>query len=193
MKVAFVLFDNVTALDFVGVYDAVTRLKTMGFIPELEWDICSHTAEVKEVNGLIFTPAKVNQSLTGYDVVVVPGGIGTRDLEEDAAFIHWLKTAADCKCKTSVCTGSLLLGSAGFLKGKLATTHPKAFKDLKKYCTVIDNRIVEDGDVITARGVSSSIDLGLYICEKFAGKNAKEKIRIQMDYQTTAGISPGKS
>ena len=69
------------------------------------------------------------------------------------------------------------------MEGKKATTHPNAYEDLKKYCTVLNDRIVDDGDVITAGGVSSSIDLGLYLCAKLAGQEAKEKIRKQMDYQ----------
>ncbi|MEC1773689.1 DJ-1/PfpI family protein [Schinkia azotoformans] len=183
MKVAFIIFEDLTALDFIGVYDAVTRLKTMNFIPELEWEICSFTERVVDGTGLIFTPTKVNESLETYDMVIVPGGFGTRRLVDDSAFIEWLKTSKPCKIKASVCTGSLLYGSAGFLQGKSATTHPSAFENLKKYCTVVDDRIVDEGDVITARGVSSSIDLGLYLCEKLAGHDAKEKIRIQMDYQ----------
>ncbi len=82
-----------------------------------------------------------------------------------------------------MCTGALLLGAAGFLKGKTATTHPNAFRDLQKYClSVVNQRVVDEGEVITARGVTSSIDLGLYLCEKLAGREAKEKIRKQMDY-----------
>ncbi len=183
MKVAFVLFEDVTALDFVGVYDPVTRLKTMNVIPDLEWDICSFTNQAIDGTGLVFTPTKVKEPLDHYDIVIVPGGFGTRKLVNDFAFIQWLKTAKDCKLKASVCTGSLLFGAAGFLEGKKATTHPNAFEDLKKYCEVVDDRIVDEGEIITARGVSSSIDLGLYLCEKFAGKEAKEKIRKQMDYQ----------
>jgi len=64
----------------------------------------------------------------------VPGGFGTRTLIKDKGFIEWLKTAAACELKTSVCTGSLLLGAAGFLKGKRATTHPNAFAELEEYC-----------------------------------------------------------
>ncbi|WP_017755035.1 DJ-1/PfpI family protein [Calidifontibacillus oryziterrae] len=184
MKIAFVVFEDLTALDFIGVYDAVTRLKTMNFIPELDWEICSFTERVVDGTGLIFTPTKVNEPLDTYDLVIVPGGFGTRKLVDDHAFIEWLGTSKPCKLKASVCTGSLLLGSAGFLQGKSATTHPRAFNNLKKYCTVVDDRIVDEGDVITAKGVSSSIDLGLYLCEKLAGFDAKEKIRIQMDYQT---------
>jgi transcriptional regulator GlxA family with amidase domain len=101
----------------------------------------------------------------------------------DKSFIEWLKTAEPCKLKGSVCTGSLLLGAAGFLKGKKATTHPETFSKLKRFCSsVIDQRIVDEGDVITARGVTSSIDVGLYLCEKLAGREVKEQIRKQMDY-----------
>jgi len=185
MKVAFIIFEGLTALDFVGVYDAVTRLKTMEFITDLEWDICSYSKEVKDGTGLRFTPTKVGESLHDYDIMIVPGGFGTRKLAHDYEFIRWLKTGQSCELKTSVCTGSLLLGSAGFLEGKTATTHPNAVKDLQKYCAILEKRIVDDGNIITARGVSSSIDLGLYLCEKLAGNDAKEKIRIQMDYQTS--------
>ncbi len=94
-----------------------------------------------------------------------------------------MKTAKSCRLEVSVCTGFLLLGSAGFLKDKKATTLRSSFTDLRKYCSqVVDERIVDEGDVITARGVTSSIDLGLYLCKKLAGPEAEEKIRQQMDY-----------
>jgi transcriptional regulator GlxA family with amidase domain len=183
MKIAFVIFEYLTALDFIGVYDAVTRLKTMGFIEDLQWDICAYTESVSDKTGVVFTPNRVREPLGEYDMVVVPGGYGTRQLVNDAAFIEWLKTSASCKIKASVCTGSILLGAAGFLAGKRATTHPSAYSELARYCTVVDDRVVDEGDVITARGVSSSIDLGLYLCEKIAGHEVKERIRKQMDYQ----------
>ncbi len=183
MKIAFVIFNGLTALDFIGVYDAVTRLKTMHFIEDLYWDICAYTESVSDKTGVVLTPNKVRQSLSEYDMVVVPGGYGTRKLVNDVEFIEWLKTSASCKIKASVCTGSILFGAAGFLAGKRATTHPTAYAELAEYCTVVDDRVVDEGDVITARGVSSSIDLGLYLCEKFAGNEVKERIRKQMDYQ----------
>jgi transcriptional regulator GlxA family with amidase domain len=184
MKIAFIIYEGMTTLDFIGVYDPLTRLKSMGFLQDLEWEICSFTQEVKDSNGLRFSPTRVGESLKDYDMVVVPGGFGSRKLMNDTEFIQWLETAEFCKLKVSVCTGVLLLGTAGFLKGKKATTPPDAFKELKRFCSeVVDKRIVDEGDVITARGVTSSIDLGLYLCEKLAGKKAKEKIRKQMDYQ----------
>lgn len=183
LKVAFIIYNGMTALDFVGVYDPLTRLKTMGFTPDLEWEICALSPQVSDGTGLRFAPTQAGKSLQGYDILVVPGGFGSRKLVNDATFIEWLKTAELCPLKVSVCTGSLLLGAAGFLKGKTATTHPSAFDHLQQYAaSVVDDRIVDQGEVITARGVTSAIDLGLYLCEKLAGHEAKEQIRWQMDY-----------
>jgi transcriptional regulator GlxA family with amidase domain len=183
MKIAFIIYDRMTTMDFIGVFDAVTRLKTMKFMPDMEWEICAVTEEVIDGSGLRITPTRVRESLTGYDMVVVPGGFGSRKLASDSAFISWLRTAEACGLKTSVCTGSILLGAAGFLKGKRATTHRSAFEELRPFCeSVVDLRVVDEGDVITARGVTSSIDLGLYLCEKLAGREARERIQKQMDY-----------
>jgi transcriptional regulator GlxA family with amidase domain len=183
MKLAFVIFDNMTALDFIGLYDPLTRLKSMGFMPELSWDICAFTETVTDDRGLKFTPSKCQPPFEGYDWLVVSGGNGTRKLQHDEAIIAWLQTARDCPLKVSVCTGSLLLGAAGYLQGKAATTHPNSFEALKPYCAeVLDQRVVESGDVITGRGVTSAIDLGLYLCEKVTGEAVTDQIRTQMDY-----------
>jgi len=184
MKIAFVIYDVMTTMDFIGVYDALVRLKTMKFMPDVEWEICAYTKEVVDGTGLRITPTKLGESLAGYDMVIVPGGYGSKTLARDNAFIAWLQTSEACRLKASVCTGSILLGAAGFLKGKRATTHPSSFDELRPFCEeVVDKRVVDEGDVITARGVTSSIDLGLYLCEKFAGREVRERIAKQMDYQ----------
>ena len=182
MRAAFVIFEGMTALDFVGAYDPLTRLRTMGMRPDFAWDVCALTDEVHDNTGLRFAPTRVKRPLGAYELLVVPGGYGTLDLVEDEAFLDWLRTAAACDLKASVCTGSLLLGAAGFLEGRRATTHPSALADLKKFCAVSDERVVDEGDVITAGGVTAAIDLGLHLCERLAGAEAKEKIRRQMDY-----------
>lgn len=184
MRIAFIIYDGMTSLDFIGVYDPVTRLRTMDLLPDLEWEICALSKEVSDSTGLRFTPTKIGEPLREYDMVIVPGGFGSRKLVDDEKFIAWLKGAMSCRFKVSVCTGSLLLGAAGFLRGKKATTHRSAFGELQRFCDkVVDERIVDEGDVITARGVTSSVDLGLYLCEKFGGVEARERIRQQMDYQ----------
>lgn len=183
MRIAFVLFDGMTALDFVGAYDPLTRLKTMGFRDDVTWDLCARTPEVHDGAGLRMLVNRVAEPLQGYDLLYLPGGFATRNLTQDVEYIAWIQTAADCPLKVSVCTGSLLLGAAGFLQGRTATTHPTAFAELKPYCDrVVDRRIVDEGDVITARGVTSSIDLGLYLVERLAGNEVRERIKRQMDY-----------
>ncbi len=102
----------------------------------------------------------------------------------DPHFVQWLRTAQSCPLKVSACTGALLLGAAGFLQGKRATTHHNSFGDLGAFCTVVrDQRVVDEGDVITAGGVTASIDLGLYLCEKLAGRAARDKIAFQIEYK----------
>lgn len=183
MRTAFVIFDRMTALDFVGVYDPLTRLRSMDLLPDFEWQVCALTEFVTDDRGLRFQPDLVGGALAGFDLVVVPGGIGTRALQHDAAFIEWLQTAKSAKLKASVCTGALLLGAAGFLEGHAATTHPGAYLDLEPYCEyVFAERVVDAGDVVTSRGVTAGIDLGLYLVARLAGAEAQVRVAKQMDY-----------
>ena len=188
MRFAFVIYERMTALDFVGAFDPLTRLRSMGFMPEVEWDVCALGGEVRDGAGLVFRATKVGEPLGGYDVLFVPGGYGSRELAGDERFVGWLRTAADCPLKASVCTGSILLGAAGFLRGRRATTHPKSLAELEQYCASVSaERVVDEGEVVTAGGVTSSIDLGLHLCERLAGREVRELIRAQMDYRPGAG------
>lgn len=180
MDVAFTVFDGVTMLDFVGAYDPITRIDRMDFA-SLDWDVCARTESVTGT-GLTMEVDRVRPDLGDYDLVFLPGGYATRDLRHDDAFVEWVETAAGCEYLTSVCTGSLLLGAAGFLDGKRATTHPNEFDTLAEYATVVDRRVVRDGHVITGRGVSSSIDFGLYIVETLTDADTRRAIATQMDY-----------
>ncbi len=183
MKAAFLIFDQMTALDFIGFYDPLTRLKSMDFMPDFHWQICSFCDDVADTQDLRFLPDAIGKPLNDFDLLVVPGGYGSRALQHNGEFVLWLQTAAAIPLKASVCTGSLLLGAAGFLKGKRATTHPKAYAELSRYCAeVTDKRVVDEGNIITARGVSSSIDLGLHLVERLAGQSTRAEIAKQMDY-----------
>lgn len=183
MKTAFVIFDQMTAMDFIGAYDPLTRLKSMQLMPGFEWDVCAFAAGIVDDKGLRITPSVVGEPLSKYDLIVVPGGFSTRTLQYDKAFLDWLRTSEPVRLKASVCTGSLLLGAAGFLKDKRATTHPSAFEELRPYCAqVVDERVVDEGGIITARGVTSAIDLGLYLVERLAGAEARARVAKQMDY-----------
>ncbi|BFU91479.1 MAG: putative transcription regulator, AraC family protein [Nitrospira sp.] len=183
MKTAFIVFDRMTSLDFIGLYDPVTRLQSMKIMNEFEWRICAMAQSVVDDRGLRMKANIVAKSLDCYDMVFVPGGYGTRTLRHDHEFIDWLKTAGSAWLKVSVCTGALLLGAAGFLRGRRATTHPSAYQELEPYCrSVIHDRVVDEGEVVTSSGVSAAIDLGLYIVQKLAGEEARTRIATQMDY-----------
>lgn len=183
MKAAFIIFDHMTSLDFIGFYDPVTRLKTMKIMDGFEWRICSMTRRVVDDRGLELEADAVAEPLGSYDMLFVPGGFGTRKLQHDRSFLDWLNPARSVPLKVSVCTGALLLGAAGFLRGRRATTHPGAYKELEPYCgAVVQERVVDAGDVITARGVSSAIDLGLHVVQRLAGADARARIASQMDY-----------
>ena len=183
MKIAYIVFNGVTWLDFIGVYDAVSRLKSMGYVKDLSWDICSYTETAADNFGLKIVPDLVRPPLNNYNAIIVPGGHGTRTLINDADFLNWISTAKDVEYKMSVCTGSLLLGAAGFLRTKKATTNFLEYETLRQYCAeVLTDRLVIDGNIITAGAVSSSLDLGLYLCEKWAGTIAREAIQERMDY-----------
>jgi transcriptional regulator GlxA family with amidase domain len=184
MKIAYIVYNDITTLDFIGIYDPISRLKSMNYLPELTWDICAFTQDVKDNFGLKIVPDLVGNDLSVYDVLIIPGGYGTRELQHDSEFMAWIQIAKDVKLMASICTGSLILGASGFLKGKKATTHFQEYESLRPYCKqVVKERIVDQGDVITAGAVSSSIDLGLYLCEKWAGKAAALEIRRKMDYK----------
>lgn len=186
MRIAYILYDNFTLFDFAGVYDPVSRLRPLGFIPNLEWDLCAMEDTVMDGYKLAMYIDKIRPNLSTYDVIIVPGGLGVRALLKEKPFIQWLQTAASVPLKASTGSGSLLLGSAGFLRDKRATTHFDQYEHLSPFCQQVEkNRIVDDSGVITAGAVSASIDLGLYLCEKLAGKEAREVVRQRMDYHSS--------
>jgi len=183
MKIAYIIFNGITWLDLIGVYDPISRLKSMNYLPDLSWDFCSVNTTAKDNFGLEIMATQIKKSLIEYDVIIVPGGHGTRTLQFDSNFIDWLNTASNASYKISICTGSLLLGAAGFLKEKKATCNFLEYETLKPYCKeVLTDRIVEDGNIITAGAVSASLDLGLFLCQKWAGEAATAEIRKRMDY-----------
>lgn len=156
----------------------------MGYVPDLEWDFCSFSYQNSDHYGLSFQATTLKPSLSGYDMIFLPGGYGTRLLQTDRSFISWLQTASEVPLKVSVCTGSLLLGAAGFLRTKKATTHFAELHTLQQYCREVSTeRIVADGDVVTAGAVSSSIDLGLYLCSKWVSEQAASEVAKRMAYE----------
>ena len=187
MRIAYILFDDLTLLDFIGIYDPLSRIKSQKHLSDFEWDLCALKPSIKDSFGLEVAIDKVKPDLSSYDMIIIPGGFGTRSLQSDLEFVQWIEGAQKVPYKVSICTGSLLLGAAGLLTDKTATTHFNEYEALKQYgCQVVPQRIVDDANVITAGAVASSLDLGLYLCEKLVGPEKAEEIRKSMDY------TPGK-
>jgi len=183
MKVAFLIYNQVTLLDFAGLYDPIIRLKTMGFSPDLEYVVSSRTGQVRSSEGLVIIPDDTCTDLNSFDYILIPGGDGVKDLMKDPDFLKWISSAGQNTTIAAVCGGVLLLGAAGLLRDRQATTHPAMQEVLKHFAReVLTDRIVSDGKIITAGGVTAAIDLGLYITEQIASRNVREKIQKQMDY-----------
>ena len=180
MKIAVALFDGVTALDAVGPYEVLQRL------PETEVAFVGHqTGEVRTDNGFLgLTVDRTFEEVPEPDIFVVPGGIGTRALVHDDAILGWIRSAHETSMfTTSVCTGSLLLAASGILNGLQATTHFAARQLLAKYgATPSEDRVVEQGKIITAAGVSSGIDMALHLAEKVCDATTAKALQLMIEY-----------
>jgi cyclohexyl-isocyanide hydratase len=184
-RIAFLVFPRLTVLDLIGGYDALRRVAAMGIDPGVTHRIVGTAPEIVDESGLVIRPDAVYEDLAGFDLLYVPGGIGTRTLVDDPRAMDYLRTWGPERPLASVCTGALLIGKAGHLAGLRATTHHRALDALRPFCreVVTDRRIVDEGRVVTAGGVASSLDLGLYLVEKHWGAGARERIAAQMEYR----------
>jgi transcriptional regulator GlxA family with amidase domain len=184
-RLAFLAFPGMTMLDLVGAYDALRRIAPMQIDREVTCRIVGTKQTIEDETGLTLVPDGVYEELKQFDLLYVPGGLGTRRLMHDERFLDYLKGWPSGRPLVSVCTGSLLLGAAGHLKGKRATTHHLAYELLEPFCkeVVTDQRIVVEGNLITAGGVASALDLGLYLVDWLWGEEARERIADTMEYR----------
>jgi putative intracellular protease/amidase len=180
MKVAIPIFDGLTALDAVGPYEVLSRL------PDTTVTFVAATTGPKrtETKMLALHADAALVELTEPEVIVMPGGYGTRALMHDPQMLDWLRTAhVSSQWTTSVCTGSLVLAAAGILDGLTATTHWLAIDLLRAYdVTPVSERVVIEGKVITAAGVSSGIDMALTLAARIAGEDYARGIQLGIEY-----------
>jgi cyclohexyl-isocyanide hydratase len=184
-RIAFFAFPRMTLLDLVGGYDALRRVALLGIDPAVTHRIIGTEALVEDDTGLALQVDGVYEDLSGFDLLYVPGGLGTRTLMHDRRCIAYLRSWGPERPLASVCTGALLLGQAGYLAGRRATTHHRAVDLLRPLCreVVMNRRVVDEGQVVTAGGVAAALDLGLYLVEKYWGAAARERIAAQMEYR----------
>ena len=189
MDVAIPLFERFTALDAVGPYEVLSRLPgaRVRFL-------AAAPGPVRTDNGMLTLTAEAAlEDVPAPDVVMVPGGIGTRALLEDEALLSWLRRAHETtRFTTSTCTGSLLLGAAGILDGLEATTHWAVLHVLERYgARPSRQRVVEQGKVITAAGVSAGIDMALTLAARIAGEDVARAIQLGIEYDPQPPFDAG--
>jgi putative intracellular protease/amidase len=189
MQIAFLLYDRFTALDAIGPFDV------LGQLPDAEpVFVAEQAGPVANDSGRLSLVAERSlDEVTVPDIVVVPGGLGTRVLLEREPLLEWLRTAHESTTwTTSVCTGSLLLAAAGLLEGAPATTHWLARDLLASLgASPVPDRVVEHGKIVTAAGVSSGIDMALRLVQKIHGDKAAQAIQLAIEYDPEPPFDSG--
>lgn len=194
-NVGILVFDGVEVLDFAGPFEVFSRTRLAAGVDSRRSDddaplhvftVAETGAEIVATGGLRVVPHHGFDSAPSIDLLVVPGGFGTRPLLESEEVLAWIaKTAASAQRVTSVCTGALLLARAGLLSGKRATTHWGAYDALAEVDDTIEvdrgARFVEDG-VITSAGVAAGIDMAFAVVESLFGQEVADETARYIEY-----------
>jgi len=180
MDIAIPIFDRITALDAIGPYEVLSRLPGA----RIRWVAITPGAYRTDNRQLTLVADEPLSAVPHPEIIMVPGGFGTRALMTPNPLLDWLRAAHETsQWTTSVCTGSLLLGAAGLLKGLKATTHWAALDTLAELgAKPTLERVVEQGKIITAAGVSSGIDMGLVLAARIAGDELAQAIQLGIEY-----------
>ena len=188
MKVAYVLYPDCTALDFVGPYEVIGRW------PDVDAHfVASAAGPVRTDCGLTVLPTDTTESLTDADLTVVPGSGNPLPVLGDQVLIDWLaRTAPKCQWTASVCTGASLYAAAGLLEGKRTSTH-WAFRDVVHAYgpEVVPDRVVWQGNHISAAGVSAGIDMALTLTERVHGADLAEALQLVIEYDPQPPFDTG--
>src|SRR5262245_53474688 len=184
--IAILLFDGVEVLDFAGPYEVFAAARDESGERYTEVFTIAERPEVKCLGGLRVIADATFDACPDLDVLIVPGGPGAREQSEDqrAIFKFIQSQKGNAKLIASVCTGSFLLARSGLLNGRRATTHSnriEMFTNEFPAVKVEKEKIIDEGDVITAGGVSSGIDLALYLLEHWFGRDARLREARRLD------------
>jgi transcriptional regulator GlxA family with amidase domain len=189
VKIAILIFDRFTALDAVGPYEVLSRL------PGAELSFVAKESGMKrtDTGALGVSADRTLDELPDPDILLVPGGEGNRPLMEDAEVLDWLRRAHQGSTwTTSVCTGALLLGAAGILDGLKATTHWAFRERLPEFgAEPVADRVVVQGKVITAAGVSAGIDMALQLAARDVGEDFAKSIQLGIEYDPQPPFDAG--
>jgi cyclohexyl-isocyanide hydratase len=186
--IGILVFPGVQQLDLTGPYEVFASLPDTKV--HLIW---KDRRQIISATGLVLIPTTIFGECPKLDVICVPGGGGVNALLEDAEVLDFLRAQArEARYVTSVCTGSLVLGAAGLLKGRKATTHWFAHDFLERFGAIpVHDRVVRDGNVITAGGVTAGIDFGLTVVAELVGQTEAEAIQLGLEYAPAPPFAAG--
>lgn len=179
VHIGFLLFPNITQLDLTGPFEVLSMMP--GAQTHLVW---KDTRPLRAGSGLILQPTDTFAECPPLDVICIPGGAGMNPLLTDDETLDFIRRqAAQARYVTSVCTGALVLGAAGLLRGKRAATHWMSMEFLAAFGAIpVDERVVVDGNVITGGGVTAGIDFGLRLVAEIAGEEVAKRIQLAIEY-----------
>jgi len=187
-NIGILVFPGVQQLDLTGPFEVFASVP--GTSVHLVW---KDTAEIASSTGLLLSPTVAFDQCPPLDVVCVPGGVGVNALLQDADVLTFLRSQAmQARYVTSVCTGALVLGAAGLLAGRRATTHWLSHDFLALFGAIpVHERVVTDGNLITAGGVTAGIDFSLTVVSQMAGQDEAEAVQLALEYAPAPPFQAG--
>lgn len=191
-RTAILIFDEVEVLDFAGPFEVFSVTGRRRKLEPFDvYTVAERSGPVLARNGLSVNPRYTFANCPPPDILVVPGGYGTRREMKNPVMLEWItRVAPSCELVLSVCTGALVLGAAGLLDGREATTHFMAFDELRAVApgaTIREGaRMVDNGNLILSAGVSAGIDMSLHVVAKLLGTEVAEETATYMEYRVTS-------
>jgi len=188
LRIGGLIFPEIDQADFTGPFEVLSRLPDSEFLV-----IGANLEPIRDAKGLILTPEITFDDTPTLDVLLVPGGPGVNVLMEDELTLNFLRhQAAGARLVLSVCTGALLLGAAGMLQGRRATTHWASHHLLPLFGALPQSaRVVVDGHLVTAAGVTSGIDAALQVAAILCGEQIAQEIQLAMEYAPAPPFASG--
>ncbi len=189
MNIAILLYERLTALDAIGPYEVLSRLPGASVT-----FVAAEPGPVRTDNGMLTLLAERSiEDVADPDIVLLPGGPGEVAARAGSGVLEWVRAAHEATTwTTSVCTGSLILAAAGLLEGRRATSHWLALEELGRLGAVaVSERVVFDGKIVTAAGVSAGIDMALTLAARIAGEDVAQAIQLSIEYDPQPPFDAG--
>jgi cyclohexyl-isocyanide hydratase len=184
VTIGILIFPEVEELDFVGPFEVLSYVNKIRPESTTVRLIAENHGTTRAFNGMRIIPDMTLRDSPTFDIIVVPGGKGRIEAMKSAAIREFIRSQAiAAKYIASVCTGAFLLAEAGLLKGKQATTYHTAFSELESYSVhLVRSKVVRDGKIVTSGGVSSGLELGLYLLKELFGVSLAQEVASKIEY-----------